>query len=202
MRTFFLAVVIFPLHNHLCHLTKWRLHLEKIIWDFYSADTETGTVGRRLSNHDVFGNKIRILKFFFANGPISFLKLFPERSGKFKRFFKIVFDGCIVKSWIYWPVWKNLLFSEIVMIGQLVNLFSSVPVWVFALWNIFKVRLNLIWGNILICELVWASVRPVVFFGLFYGFKTLSTFSRLRFHASYEAPAYMHNVWYTIKTRV
>ena len=55
---------------------------------YYSADTQTGTLGRRLSNHNFFFENKKFLSFFFkrTNNIHNIWGLFPERSGKFKWF--------------------------------------------------------------------------------------------------------------------
>ena len=111
----------------------------------FSADTQTGTIGRRLSNHNVFWKqkivKFSLFFFFFANRPT-----------KFKVQLATVENSKTVLSCQPRPLRKersnvigpfakqktkkkrgreNLLFS---LTLWLANLLASDPVWVSALW--------------------------------------------------------------------
>ena len=102
----------------------------------YRADTQTGTLGRRLYNHNVFWKQDSQVFFFFAYGPCNNIHQFEGgflrgqvSSNGFKNF-----NGCIVEYLNFVSLsaktLENLLFSENVVIGQ----FSSkCPVWLSAL---------------------------------------------------------------------
>ena len=92
---------------------------------YNSADTQTRTLGRGLSNHNVLWkqkilNNIRKFEGCFLTGQASLIGL-------------NVFNSCIVAPWIWFfckESWEFFCFHKTLWLG---NLLPSVPVWVSAL---------------------------------------------------------------------